>query len=57
MNIKKLAIKRLNSPEIKTFKKQFARQFKDKKCRADFIASFDKSFINTFVKAFRTINI
>jgi hypothetical protein len=48
--LRKLAIKKLNTKEVQTIRKQVCRQFigkEQKKC----MDSFDKSFIKSFMKS------
>ena len=47
--IKQLAIKSLNSKQVKSIKKQLCAQFIDKKEKNDCINEFNKSFIKSFM--------
>ena len=47
--LRKLAIKSLNSKQVKSIKKQLCAQFIDKKEKNECINAFNKSFIKSFV--------
>ena len=47
--LKQLAIKSLNSKQVKSIKKQLCAQFIDKKEKNDCINEFNKSFIKSFM--------
>lgn len=51
--IKKLAIKKLNSKPVKNYKKQLCQFFIDEKQKKDCITSFDKSFIKSFIHSYQ----
>jgi hypothetical protein len=50
LELKKLAIERLNTEEIKIIKKQLLQDISDKKEKDDCIAEFDKNFIKSFIR-------
>jgi hypothetical protein len=47
--LRQLAIKSLNSKQVKSIKKQLCAQFIDKKEKNDCINEFNKSFIKSFM--------
>jgi hypothetical protein len=47
--LKQLAIKHLNSKQVKSIKKQLCQQFIDKKEKNNCINAFNKSFIKSFM--------
>lgn len=47
--LRKLAIRQLNTKKIQSIKKGFAKQFTDKKERREFEIGFDKGFIKSFI--------
>jgi hypothetical protein len=47
--LKQLAIKSLNSKQVKSIKKQLCEQFIDKKEKINCINAFNKSFIKSFM--------
>ncbi len=49
----KLAIQHLNSKKVKSIKKQFCEQFKDKTQQKECITAFDKNFIEGFISSYR----
>jgi 3,4-dihydroxy-2-butanone 4-phosphate synthase len=49
--LKKLAIKHLNSKNVKSIKKQLFEQFIDRKQKKECITAFDKNFINSFISS------
>jgi hypothetical protein len=53
VELKKLAIKKLNSTEIKNTKKQICQTFTfiDKKQQEECFTAFDKNFIKSFIRA------
>jgi hypothetical protein len=52
--IKKLAIKKLNSKPVKNYKKQLCQIFIDERQKKDCITNFDKSFIKSFIHSYQT---
>jgi hypothetical protein len=51
--LKKLALKKLNSREVKNYKKQICDQFTDKKQKKDCMTAFDKSFVKSFMNSYK----
>jgi len=49
--LRKLAIKELNSKKVQSMKKQVCKQFTDKKEQKDCMTAFDKSFIKSFISS------
>jgi hypothetical protein len=47
--LRQLAIKSLNSKQVKSIKKQLCEQFIDKKEKINCINAFNKSFIESFM--------
>jgi hypothetical protein len=47
--LRKLAIKQLNSKKVQSIKKQLCDQFIDRKQKKDCMSAFDKSFIKSFI--------
>lgn len=57
IELRKLAIKKLNTKEVKNIKKQLCQNFSDKKQKKDCITEFDKSFIKSFISFYQNIRI
>jgi hypothetical protein len=49
--LRKLAIKELNTKKVQSIKKQVCKQFTDKKEQKDCMTAFDKSFIQSFISS------
>jgi hypothetical protein len=49
--LRKLAIKHLNSKKVQSIKKQICDRFTDKKQKHDCMTAFDKNFIKSFISA------
>ena len=49
--LRELAIKKLNTKEIKKIKTQISQMFSDRKQKKEFITEFDKNFIKSFIRA------
>jgi hypothetical protein len=49
--LRKLAIKHLNSKNVQSIKKQLCEKFTDTKNKNDCITAFDKSFIQSFMNS------
>jgi hypothetical protein len=49
IELRQLAIKSLNSKQVKSIKKQLCKQFIDKNEKKDCINAFNKSFIKSFM--------
>jgi len=49
--LRRLAIRHLNTKKIQSIKKRMGKQFTDKKERSDFDIGFDKGFIKSFILA------
>lgn len=47
--LRKLAIKHLNSKKVQSIKKKVCEQFTDIKQKKDCMTAFDKSFIKSFI--------
>jgi predicted RNase H-like nuclease len=54
--LKNLAIKKLNSKEIKEIKKKLCKTFTDRKERKECITAFDKNFIKSFIRSYQNKN-
>ncbi len=54
--IKKLAVKKLNTKKVKHIKQQLCSQFIDKKEKKDCNTEFDKSFIKSFINSYQNNN-
>ena len=54
--LKNLAIKKLNSKEIKEIKKKLCKTFTDRKERKECITAFEKSFIKSFIRSYQNKN-
>ena len=50
-DLMELAIKKLNTKEIKKIKTQISQMFSDRKQKKEFITEFDKNFIKSFIRA------
>jgi hypothetical protein len=51
--LRKIAIKHLNTKKVQSIKKGFAKQITDKKERREFEIGFDKGFIKSFISTRR----
>jgi hypothetical protein len=51
IELRKLAIEKLNTKEVKNIKKQLCQCFIDRKQKKECMTAFDKSFIKSFVAA------
>jgi hypothetical protein len=49
IELRNLAIEKLNSKEVKNIKKQLCQSFIDRKQKKDCMTAFDKSFIKSFI--------
>lgn len=49
--LRKLAIKELNTKKVQSIKKLVCKQFTDKKEQKDCMTAFDKSFIQSFISS------
>jgi hypothetical protein len=52
-DLKKLALKKLNSREVQKYKKQLCDQFTDKKQKKECMTAFDKSFVKSFMDSYK----
>ena len=50
-DLMELAIKKLNTKEIKKIKTQISQMFSDRKQKKECITEFDKNFIKSFIRA------
>jgi hypothetical protein len=51
IELRDLAIEKLNTKEIKNIKKQICQMFTERKQKKDCISAFDKNFIKSFIRA------
>ena len=51
--LKKIAIKKLNSKTVKSIKKQLCDQFIDNTQKKDCMTAFDKNFIKSFIFSYQ----
>lgn len=51
IELRVLAIEKLNTKEVKNIKKQICKIFSDRKQKKDCITEFDKNFIKSFIRA------
>jgi hypothetical protein len=51
IELQKLAIKKLNSKEIKEIKKRMCKTIMDKKEKRECISAFNKNFIKSFIRS------
>ena len=52
-DLKKLALKKLNSREVQKYKKRICEQFTDKKQKKECMTAFDKSFVKSFMNSYK----
>ena len=52
IEVKKLALKKLNTKEVQIIKKQLCQNFVDRKQKKDCITAFDKSFVKSFIDSY-----
>jgi hypothetical protein len=53
IELKKIAVKKLNTKSVQKIKKQLCENFSDKKQKEDCMIGFDKGFIESFIKSYR----
>lgn len=49
--LRKLAIKHLNSKNVQSYKKKLCEQFIDKKQKKECMTAFDKNFLKSFISS------
>ena len=53
IELKRFAIKELNTKKVQNIKKQLCNQFIDNKQKRDCMKSFNKSFIKSFISSYQ----
>ena len=51
IELRDLAIEKLNTKEIKNIKKQICQMFTERKQKKDCMSAFDKNFIKSFISS------
>jgi hypothetical protein len=56
-DLRKLALKKLNSREVQKYKKTLCGIYTDKKQQKECMSAFDKSFVKSFMDSYKKIKV